>query len=627
MCCVGIFSFFSSSKSNAFSNFFLGRGLFLRARRGAVAGRRDFFFFVFASDDGASILCSLSCYTFKVGLSEASTIELQKHILESPFRPHFSSIASTSSLVQGSSTLRSSLASAEIIASVSADTFFADDGISWKSLGLAQDIVDALERAQLRRPSAVQAASIPLILADGDVVMAAETGCGKTQAYLAPIFSKLLVMKQKDLELEGSQIPVQRQKRQRFALVLCPNAMLCEQTMQMANLLCDNSGTPLLKVSVVSGGQGWPISPPHIVVATPAALLNHLFAYDPKRKRRDAFVRDVNCVVFDEGDMLLSGGFENQVMRLLNMFRLEEKQLSKAQSGTNTAEVVDFRPWTDFAPAEPSPEDIAASEAEDTEKNLDIDAEGEEGESSDDQVDERTRTKQNRHKDWLRSRKVYTRSKQYIFAAATLPENGRKTPGAVLKRILPDAKWVNGLFLHRRNPKLREKWVEVDGTTQVETLINALSEEGSASNEGSQRKTLVFANSVEAADAICKILKQGEIQCSCYHREIPSEERMSTLKAFQDQGGVLVCTDAAARGLDIQNVSHVIQAEFAKSAIDFLHRVGRTARAGQSGAVTNMYTKANRALVEAVRQAEMAGLSVEGAFSRKRSFRNKIKKS
>lgn len=53
-----------------------------------------------------------------------------------------------------------------------------------------------------------------------------------------------------------------------------------------------------------------------------------------------------------------------------------------------------------------------------------------------------------------------------------------------------------------------------------------------------------------------------------------------------------------------------MQAEFAKSAIDFLHRVGRTARAGHSGAVTSLYTIANRALVEAVRQKEAASHSV-----------------
>lgn len=133
------------------------------------------------------------------------------------------------------------------------------------------------------------------------------------------------------------------------------------------------------------------------------------------------------------------------------MFRLEEKQLSKAQSGRSTIERVDFRPWTDFEPAEPTAEDV--HDNEDKEENPDSHDEDEEADSSDDEVDGKSNTKQSKHKDWLRSRKVYTRSKQYIFAAATLPENGKKTPGAVLKRILPDAKWANGLFLHRQNPK------------------------------------------------------------------------------------------------------------------------------------------------------------------------------
>lgn len=103
----------------------------------------------------------------------------------------------------------------------------------------------------------MQAAAVPSILADGDVVMAAETGSGKTQAYLAPLFNKLLETKQTEIDAASSQTLVGRGslERQNFALVLCPNAMLCEQVMQMANTLCDSFGTPLLKVSVVSGGQ------------------------------------------------------------------------------------------------------------------------------------------------------------------------------------------------------------------------------------------------------------------------------------------------------------------------------------------------------------------------------------
>lgn len=484
--------------------------------------------------------------------------------------------------------------------------------------------MDALERAQLRHPSAVQGAAIPSILTDSDVVMAAETGSGKTQAYLAPLFQKLQKTKSRNRGTENKPLgQVDPPELQRFALVLCPNAMLCEQVAEMANALCCSSGVPLLKVSVVCGGQGWPVAPPDLVVATPAALLNNLFTYDPKRKRRNAFVRDVKYVVFDEADMLLSGGFENQVLRLLNLFRFEEKQLSKSRSEESTSESIDSRPWTDFEPIEPTLEDESA--IEDVEECPGTD-EDEEVESGAIEADGILKPEQKQKRDWFRARKVYKRSKQYIFAAATLPENGKKTPGAVLKRLFPDAKWVNGLFLHRHNPRLHEHWIEVDGKTQVEALLNALSDNGSSDVESYPKKTLVFANSVESANAICRILRRVEINCLCYHRDIPSEERMRSLKVFQEEGGILVCTDAAARGLDIPNISHVIQAEFAKSAVEFLHRIGRTARAGQSGTVTSLYTKDNAPLVEAVKQAEAAGVPVEGAFSRKRSFRNKLKK-
>lgn len=56
-------------------------------------------------------------------------------------------------------------------------------------------------------------------------------------------------------------------------------------------------------------------------------------------------------------------------------------------------------------------------------------------------------------KGWRRVREYYNRSKQYIFVAATLPENGKRTAGGVLKRIFPEANWVSGNYLHRHNPR------------------------------------------------------------------------------------------------------------------------------------------------------------------------------
>lgn len=87
-----------------------------------------------------------------------------------------------------------------------------------------------------------------------------------------------------------------------------------------------------------------------------------------------------------------------------------------------------------------------------------------------------------------------------------------------------------------------------------------------------------------------------------------------------------MATDAAARGLDVPGLAHVVQAHFAANAIDFLHRVGRTARAGTAGRVTSLVAPGAADLAAAVRGAVEEGAPLEGAFSRKRSFRRKLRR-
>eukprot|EP00878_Enallax_costatus_P033221 GHUV01036621.1.p1 GENE.GHUV01036621.1~~GHUV01036621.1.p1 ORF type:complete len:123 (+),score=27.00 GHUV01036621.1:226-594(+) len=89
---------------------------------------------------------------------------------------------------------------------------------------------------------------------------------------------------------------------------------------------------------------------------------------------------------------------------------------------------------------------------------------------------------------------------------------------------------------------------------------------------------------------------------------------------------VMVSTDAASRGIDLPNITHVIQADFAMTAIEFLHRVGRTARAGRDGKVTSFYSPSDRVLAEAIMQYVAEGRPIEECFSRNRSFSNKVKK-
>ncbi|ESQ29494.1 hypothetical protein EUTSA_v10023381mg [Eutrema salsugineum] len=488
------------------------------------------------------------------------------------------------------------------------DTFFADHAVSWKSLGLSDTVSVALRASGFDRPSLTQAVCIPSILSGKDVIVAAETGSGKTHGYLAPIIDRLTNTALDSEHVNGNErrIPLKN-----ISLILCPNVMLCEQVVRMVNGLLGEDGNPLLRAEAVCGSQGWPDKQPDIIVSTPAALLNNI---EPKRNRRVEFLRSVKYVVFDEADMLLCGSFQNQIIRLINLMRFDEKQVSRlalSQDG--------------------KPMEIDATLAQfdlEIEDDAEIGSISEEEEEEVEYVDDReqmptveTETGSDTKKGWRRVRKVYSRSKQYIFIAATLPVNGKKTAGGLLKHMFPDAIWVSGNFLHRNSPRLKQKWVEVTVDTQVDALLEAVS-----NNNNITDRTMVFANTVEAVEAVADILEKARIQCYRYHKNHTLEERANILADFRENGGVFVCTDAAARGVDVPNVSHVIQADFSSSAVDFLHRIGRTARAGQYGTVTSLYTEANRDLVEAIRQAVQAGQPVETAFSRKRGFRNKLKK-
>lgn len=110
--------------------------------------------------------------------------------------------------------------------------------------------------------------------------------------------------------------------------------------------------------------------------------------------------------------------------------------------------------------------------------------------------------------------------------------------------------------------RLEQKWIEVTVDTQVDELIKAVNHSFRSEdlvNAGGIHRTMVFANTVEAVEAVAKILLRSGIECSRYHKNCTLEERAQTLVDFHDKGGVLVCTDAAARGVDIPNVLHVIQ--------------------------------------------------------------------
>ena len=88
---------------------------------------------------------------------------------------------------------------------------------------------------------------------------------------------------------------------------------------------------------------------------------------------------------------------------------------------------------------------------------------------------------------------------------------------------------------------------------------------------------------------VSKVLRKSNIDAIAIHGGLPQNKRIRTIDSFnKGKVGVLVCTDVAARGLHIENVSHIYNYEIPKDPKDYVHRIGRTARAGESGKAINL---------------------------------------
>ena len=105
-------------------------------------------------------------------------------------------------------------------------------------------------------------------------------------------------------------------------------------------------------------------------------------------------------------------------------------------------------------------------------------------------------------------------------------------------------------------------------------------------------RTIVFANTAASVRSTGWALEEAGIPNVALHKDMPFEKRRAQFAAFKaGQVPVLVCSDAGARGIDLPRVGHVINFDFPASPVEFIHRVGRTARAGQPGVATSLVTR------------------------------------
>ncbi|MBR9699079.1 DEAD/DEAH box helicase [Candidatus Woesearchaeota archaeon] len=174
------------------------------------------------------------------------------------------------------------------------------------------------------------------------------------------------------------------------------------------------------------------------------------------------------------------------------------------------------------------------------------------------------------------------KKRQTLFFSATITPRVKD----LAKRHMHDPVIV-AAKRHVDPSKLKQEYYDIPRNMKLSLLAHLLEHE----NRG---LVMVFCNTRRTTDFVVKNLKANKVSAIAIHGGLSQNKRTDTINSFNNgKVGVLVCTDVAARGLHIDDVSHVYNYELPKDSKDYVHRIGRTARAGEEGKVINLLSNAD----------------------------------
>ncbi len=338
------------------------------------------------------------------------------------------------------------------------------------ALGLRPELVRAVQEEGYATPTPIQQETIPLVLTGRDVVGSAQTGTGKTAAFLLPILDRLA-------RSNGS-------RRAPRALVLVPTRELAEQVLERARAYGRHLG---LRAAAIYGGVGMEPQTTalarglDLVIATPGRFLDHL-------GRGHLDLSRVEVLVLDEADRMLDMGFAPDVRRILDA--LPEERQTLCFSATISPDV-----------------DRLARRA--------------------------------------------------LRGHAEVETARRATPADGIEHGV----------------------IAVDKLRKKDALVRILRLEAV---QGS--RALVFTRTKYGADKLTRHLRQEGVPAAALHGDKAQSTRQRTLEDFREgRVRTLVATDLAARGIDVDDVQLIVNYDVPQDPEVYVHRVGRTARAGARG--------------------------------------------
>jgi len=368
---------------------------------------------------------------------------------------------------------------------------------SWKDVTLGETLMNNIKLAKYDRPTPVQKYAIPIVTNGRDLMGCAQTGSGKTAAFLFPIISLM------DKSGPPSIAPEYYHKRliTPVALVLAPTRELACQIHEEARKFAYKTG---MRSCVVYGGA--PIGNQlrdlergcDILVATPGRLSDMM-------ERGRIALAYVKFLILDEADRMLDMGFEPQIRKIV-----EDE---------------------DMPPA---------------------------GE------------------------------RQTLMFSATFPKEIQKLAASFLDDYIFLAVGKVG----STTGLVTQRFVKIEGgdSEKGEILLDLL--------ESVQGLTIIFVETKKKADQLERFLLEQGFPATSIHGDRAQTDRTEALRSFSTgKTPFLIATNVAARGLDIDNIQHVVNFDMPTDIDDYVHRIGRTGRAGKTGIATALISDENAGVI------------------------------
>jgi len=469
----------------------------------------------------------------------------------------------------------------------------ADGSATFTTLGLSPILANHLTtKLSLKAPTAIQRSAIPKLMStDSDAFIQAETGSGKTLTYLLPIVNRIMSLSvpRPSVQQDGENAAKQTRHSGLYAIVLAPTRELCRQISTVLSTLihCKN-GPHWIVPGAVSGGEKKKSEKArlrkgiNILVATPGRLLDHL------ENTESLDVSRVRWVVLDEGDRLMELGFEETIGSILGILEKKSKLPKKGEEAVEWKSEAGLprRRVSMLCSATMKTNvqrlgDISLKEALYIKAEKGYDDAGGGSKSGEEGFQAPAQLKQS-----------------YVVVPAKLRLVGLN---AILKRALVRQTASPKIivffscsdsvdFHFQVFSRLDSSGTEPPKPTPKPTKPSKSSEKGSANPHAPETKPDPSEKPAKQPPPNNPaIAKAPHLHPTALlhklHGSLPQPIRTSTLHSFAHttSPSLLLCTDVAARGLDLPNVDLIIQFDPPFSRDDHLHRIGRTARAGRAG--------------------------------------------